>query len=72
MEKYIVDRIEENFVILESKSGVNLEVPTDELPEVKEGEVVIFENGRYTLDAEETEKRRKIIEEKMRKLFEKK
>lgn len=72
MEKYIVDRIEENLVILQNKTGENKEIPISELPEANEGDVVAFENGKFTFDKEETDMRKKIIAEKLSKLFEKK
>ena len=69
MEKYIVDRFEENFAVLEKEAGGTVDVPVSELPPLSEGDVVFFENGTYHKDSEETEKRKKMIAEKMRKLF---
>lgn len=72
MEKYIVDRFEEEYLILEKETGETLDVLKKEIANAKKGDVVIFENGKYTVDREETELRKKIIAEKLRKLFEKK
>ena len=72
MEKYIIDRFEEEYLVLEKETGEIKDVLKDEIPDAKEGDVVIFENGKYTVDKEETEKRKKIIAEKLRKLFENK
>ena len=69
MEKYIVDRFEEGFAVLENESGGTVDVPSGALPQLSEGDVVVFQNGEYYKDCEETEKRRRIIAEKMRKLF---
>ena len=71
MEKYIVDRFEEGYAVLEKESGGTVDVSCDKLPKVKEGDVLSFENGVYTVDVEETEKRKALISEKLRKLFEK-
>ena len=72
MKKFIVDRFEEEYAVLEKEEGGTIDVLKSELPEVKEGDVLIYENGFYTVDYEETQKRKELIQEKMRKLFEKK
>lgn len=72
MGKYIVDRFEEEYLVLENETGETIDVLKREIPNVKKGDVIIFENGKYTVDGEETEARKKIIAEKLRKLFEKK
>lgn len=72
MGKYVVDRFEEEYLVLEKETGETLEVLKKEIPDAQKGDVVIFENGKYTVDREQTETRRKIIAEKVRKLFEKK
>ena len=72
MEKYIVDRFEEEYLVLEKETGETLDVLKKEIPDAKKGDVVIFENGKYTVDIEETQVRKKIIAEKLRKLFVKK
>ncbi len=72
MEKYIVDRFEEEYLILEKETGETIDVPKEEIPDAQKGDVVVFKNGKYTVNKEETEARKKIIAEKLRKLFEKK
>lgn len=67
--KYIVDRFEGEFAVLEKEEGGTIDVPRSEIPKAKEGDVVLFENGAYSIDAEETKKRKALIEEKMKKLF---
>ena len=71
MEKFIVDRFEENFAVLESENGGTTDVLKAELPDVKKCDVLICENGVYTVCEDETQKRKDLIEEKLRKLFEK-
>ena len=70
--KYIIDRFEGEFAVLEKEDGGIIDVPKSEIEGAKEGDVVLFENGLYTIDIEETEKRKALIEEKMKKLFERK
>ena len=70
MEKYIIDRFEEEYAVLEREDGKILNILKSSLPDAKKGDVIIFENGIYTVDREETERRKKIIAEKVRKLFE--
>ncbi len=72
MERYIVDRLEEEYLVLEKETGEIIDVQKEEIPDAKKGDVVIFENEKYTVNKEETEARKKIIAEKLRKLFEKK
>ena len=72
MEKFIVDRFEEEYAVLEKETLETVDVLRTELPDAKEGDVLIYENGVYTVDCEETQKRKEFIQEKLRKLFEKK
>ena len=72
MERYIVDRFEGDFAVLESENGGTVDILKSDLPDVKEGDVIVFEDGYYKVDREETQRRRELIAEKMRKLFENK
>lgn len=69
--KLVIDRIEGKIVIcqkLENKEMIEINI--EELPkEIKEGNVLILENGEYKIDIEEEEKRRKRIEEKTKNLW---
>ncbi len=71
MEKYIVDRFEGDFAVLEKESGGTIDVPKKNIPDAKEGDVLILVNGIYKVSLEETQIRKELIAEKMRKLFEK-
>lgn len=64
--KYVVDRIEDEIVILESlETQLKKEVLLSELPEeIKEGNILIYENELYTIDLEEEQKRRQTIKNK--------
>ncbi len=70
MIRYTVDRIEEGMAVLEKEDLTHIEIPVSELSlEVKEGNVLHFENGKFTLDeATEAERRRRILE-KQRNIF---
>ena len=61
--KYVVDRIENEIVILESlETQLKKEVLLSELPEeIKEGNILVYENELYTIDLEEEQKRRQTI-----------
>ena len=72
MGKYIVDRFEEDFIVLEKETGGSIDIKRELLPDAKIGDVLTEENGVFLIDEEETLERKKRISEKMNKLFEKK
>ncbi len=67
--KYILDRFEGGFAVLEKEEGGTIDVLKDEIPNGKEGDVIRFEKGDYIIDSEETKKRKELIEEKIKKLL---
>ncbi len=71
MEKYIVDRFEGDFIVLESEKGGTIDVERVLLPDVREGDVLVKSTGGYTIDAAETQKRKVLLEEKLKKLLKK-
>lgn len=72
MEKYIVDRFEEGFAVLEKASGGSIDIDRKLIPFAQKGDVLTEENGEFSLDEEESRRRKEMIFEKMHKLFEKK
>ena len=69
--KYIIDRLEEGLAICETELRKCISVPVSHLPkEVKEGDVLREEEGRFFLDSEETDKRRREVKKKLMDLFE--
>lgn len=72
MKKYIVDRFEEDFVVLEKETGGSINIKRELLPHVQRGDVLTEENGVFLIDEQETLERKRRISEKMNKLFEKK
>lgn len=70
--KWIVDRIEENIVVCESEDKeMKSFLIHDFSEEVKEGDVVMQENGKMKVQHKETEKRKKEMQEKFRNLLKK-
>ena len=60
--KYIIDRIENGFAVCETEEMEIVNISLDILPEeVKEGSVLLFEDGKYVLLAEEEKERRERI-----------
>lgn len=60
--KYIIDRIENGFAVCETEEMKIVNISLDILPEeVKEGSVLLFEDGKYVLLAEEEKERRDRI-----------
>lgn len=68
--KYALDRIEEDIAILENiETGERRKISIQHLPpNIHEGTILKEKNNTYTIDIQEEEKRRKLIEEKFKKL----
>ena len=70
MKRFTVDRIEEDKAVLECENGECVTFEVKSLPKnIKEGDVLCFEENSYFLDKEETEKRRQKIKSLMDSLF---
>ncbi len=68
MEKYVVVRFEEDFAVLEKENGEIKTIPK-EIVKGKENDVVVLLSGEYIADEEETQERKHLIKEKMKKVF---
>jgi len=69
--KYTIDRISEMVIICEDENGDMVKVKASALPEgVREGDILTEAEGMWTLELEETERRRQRIREKLRGLTE--
>lgn len=66
----IVDRIEEEHIIVELESEEIISIKREENPLVKEGDVIIIDGETIIIDKDETNKRQSQIEKKFRSLFE--
>ncbi|PFF21289.1 pyruvate kinase [Bacillus anthracis] len=70
MKRGIIDRFEGELAVIEV-NNVTMDVPKSKLPPTaKEGDVLIIEGDTYTIDKDETDKRRLEIQDLMNKLFE--
>lgn len=69
MKKFIIDRFEGEFAVLEKEEGGTFDVPRSKIQDAKAGDIVVFDNDIYIVDIEETKKRKKLIAEKMKKLM---
>lgn len=70
---YIVDRIEEGIAVICHNDNGFINVNKSEIRgNVKEGSVVVNENGVWTVDDKETEKRMTTARTRLDKLFNKK
>lgn len=69
--EYIIDRFENNKAVLEEDEGKFTEVDKSLLPQnAKEGDCVVFRDGKYTLDEEKTAGLKEDIASLMEELFE--
>ena len=67
--KFTVDKIENDIVVLENLSDNSIiEVPLILIPNVKEKDIIMYENNTFKFDLEEKEKRELSIKERMAKL----
>lgn len=67
--KYTIDRIGEEIIICEDENGDMVKVEAAALPTgVREGDILTWSHGIWTLETEETKKRREKIRNKLRSL----
>ncbi|ANS51930.1 hypothetical protein BT246_66380 (plasmid) [Bacillus thuringiensis] len=70
MKRGIIDRFEGELAVIEINNST-IDVPKSKLPSTaKEGDVLIIEDGTYTIDKNETDKKRREVQNLMDKLFE--
>ncbi len=70
--RYIIDRFEGRFAVLEAENGEYIGVERARLPDqAQEGSVVLHELGRFTLDQQATQERRALMREKLDSLWKK-
>ena len=69
---YIIDRFEGEYAVLEEESGAHKDVRRAILPKnAAEGDLLHFDGINYSLDKAATETRKRMMEEKMRKIMKK-
>lgn len=70
MEYLSVDRIENSVAVCEKEDMTTVELPLSVLPNgVREGSVLAFENGVYTIDKSEEERRKERISKLQNSIF---
>lgn len=68
--KYSVERIEENIVLCEDDDGNAVKMKLEDLPKgIREGDIIAKTDGGYTVDASETELRRRKMAELQKSVF---
>lgn len=68
--RYTVDRIEGEYAVLCDTAGGSYDVRLNELPEVKEGDILSYDDGVYERLGNETEERRKRLARRTGSMFE--
>lgn len=68
--RYIIDRWEGDYGILENEQGEMEQILRKNLPpQAREGDVLSWDGGVYRIEEEETRVRRARVEEKMKRLW---
>lgn len=68
--KLSIDRFEGNYAVCEDNDGKMHDIPRELVQEsAKEGDVLIFRDGSYWVDTEETQKRRNAAAQLQKKLM---
>lgn len=71
MTKFVIDRIEDDFCVLEDQDKKLISIEKSKFPDdIIEGDIVIFENGEYVISKELTEKAREEMFKLQESLFE--
>lgn len=71
MTKFVIDRIEDDFCVLEDQDKKLISIEKSKFPDdIIEGDIVIFENGEYVFSKELTEKAREEMFKLQESLFE--
>lgn len=67
----IIDRFEEEYAVCEDENKKILNINKSKIPkQAKEGDIIIYRDGKYILDKEKTLNRKKYIEELTKDLWE--
>lgn len=67
----IIDRFEDEYAVCEDENKKILNINKSKIPkQAKEGDIIIYTDGKYILDKEKTLNRKKYIEELTKDLWE--
>ncbi len=71
MEKYILDRVEGNYAILENENGSMIEISIDNIDgNFREGDILIKEGDKFTVSELLTKERKDKINNMMNDMWE--
>ena len=70
MNKLSVDRIEENFLVCIDEEGNSVVIPVAQAEMAKPGDIISEQDGKYIVNHEETEKKRREIIDLQNSLWE--
>lgn len=69
--KLVIDRFEGDYAVCEKEDRIMIDIEKSKLPSyAKEGDVIVLIDGKYSIDLEETNKRKKEIKKLMDDLWE--
>ena len=69
-EKFIIDRFEQDFAVVERENGEIIDISVIYLPEnVKAGDVIILTENGYIIDEKTTAERRKSNVDRLKKIL---
>lgn len=67
--RYVVDRIEGDYAILENLDNrAKKEIALNLLPNIRENDILVAENGNYKVDLAFKKDRKRMLEEKLKKI----
>lgn len=68
--KLIIDRFEGDYAVCEKEDKTIIDIKKDHLPpSAKVGDVILYENGIYSIDEDTTQQRKQRIEKLMDDLW---
>lgn len=69
---FVIDRIEEGIAVILDDKNKTLKIRSNEIEgNVRDGAVVVNDNNRWTVDDEETNKRKEAMRARLNRLFNK-
>lgn len=67
----IVDRLEEEYIVCEDENKNIVNILKNEVEdEVKEGDIIVFVDGKYIINKEKTKNRKEYIQDLIKDLWE--
>lgn len=68
--KYVIDKIIDNIAVLENlNDNSKIEIDIKNLPKnIRDGSIVLFDNGKYILDLNLEDERRRLLKNRLNRL----